>query len=213
MYFITYVQYSVSLVYYNQSMPNFYPFLIYVFVTTFTPGPNNIMAMTNAVQDGYKKTVRFILGVLAGMFVILAISGFLNLILTDLLPSARKWINILGALYMVFLAIYIIRSKPIEEGQSVHSLNTFKAGFFMQFINIKVIVYGITVFSLFMMDILHDPLSVGIAALVLGMVGFAAASTWAIAGNVFRIFLKKYHLLFNLVMGGLLIYTAIASIM
>ncbi len=36
-------------------MPNLYPFLIYVIVTTFTPGPNNIMAMTNAMHDGFKE--------------------------------------------------------------------------------------------------------------------------------------------------------------
>ena len=71
-------------------MSNLYPFLIYVFVTTFTPGPNNIMAMTNAVQDGYKKTIRFILGVLAGMFVILLISGILNLILSEASPFCPK---------------------------------------------------------------------------------------------------------------------------
>ncbi len=119
----------------------------------------------------------------------------------------------MGALYMIFLAVHILLSKPVEEGQARNVLNTFKAGFFMQFINVKVIVYGITVFSLFMMDIMDDPLSIGIAALALGMVGFTAASTWAIAGNIFRKFLKKYHLLFNFVMGGLLIYTAIESLL
>ena len=32
-----------------------YDFLIYIFVTAYTPGPNNIMSMSNAVRFGFKK--------------------------------------------------------------------------------------------------------------------------------------------------------------
>ncbi|WP_331710011.1 hypothetical protein [Paenibacillus swuensis] len=39
------------------------PFLLYVFVTTFTPGPNNLLSMSNAHQYGFKKTLRFIFGI------------------------------------------------------------------------------------------------------------------------------------------------------
>lgn len=38
-------------------------FLLYVFVTSFTPGPNNIMAMLFATKYGFKKTLGFCLGV------------------------------------------------------------------------------------------------------------------------------------------------------
>lgn len=193
-------------------MINLYPFLIYVVVTTFTPGPNNIMAMTNAMRDGYKKTIRFVLGIVAGFFVVLFISGLLNMALADLLPSVKKWLNILGAAYMVFLAIHIILSKPAGDDPSANSLNSFKAGFIMQFLNIKVIVYGITVFSIFIIDTYHDPLSIGIFSLGLALVGYAASTTWAFGGNLFREFLLKHYRIFNIAMGGLLIYTAIASL-
>jgi cysteine/O-acetylserine efflux protein len=193
-------------------MINLYPFLIYVVVTTFTPGPNNIMAMTNAMRDGYKKTIRFVFGIVTGFFVVLFISGLLNLALADLLPSVKKWLNILGAAYMVFLAIHIMLSKPIEDDPAGNSLNSFKAGFIMQFLNIKVIVYGITVFSIFIIDTYHDPLSIGIFSLGLALVGYAASTTWAFGGNLFRKFLLNHSRIFNIAMGGLLIYTAIASL-
>ncbi len=193
-------------------MPNFYPFLIYVIVTTFTPGPNNIMAMTNAMHDGLKRTIRFLFGIFAGFIVILLLSGLLNLVLADLLPEVHTWLNILGAIYMVFLAIHIMRSKPIADDTSTNKFNSFKAGFVMQFLNIKVIVYGITVFSLFIIERFHDPLSIGLFAIILAFIGFVATSTWALGGNLFRPFLKKYYRIFNIVMGILLIYTAIASL-
>jgi cysteine/O-acetylserine efflux protein len=62
-------------------MPNLFPFIIYVIVTTFTPGPNNIMAMTNAMHDGFKRTIRFLFGIFAGFILILLLSGLLNLVL------------------------------------------------------------------------------------------------------------------------------------
>jgi len=32
---------------------NFPAFITYVLVTTFTPGPNNMMSMSNALDDGF----------------------------------------------------------------------------------------------------------------------------------------------------------------
>jgi cysteine/O-acetylserine efflux protein len=193
-------------------MPNLYPFLIYVIVTTFTPGPNNIMAMTNAMHDGLKRTIRFIFGIFAGFIAILLLSGLLNFVLSNLLPNVHAWLNYLGAGYMVFLAIHIMRSKPIADDSSENKFNSFKAGFIMQFLNIKVIVFGITVFSLFIIERYHDLVSISLFAIVLAFIGFVATSTWAVAGNLFRPLLKKYYRIFNIVMGALLIYTAIAGL-
>lgn len=39
-------------------------FLSYVFITAFTPGPNNIMSMSNASRLGFKKAFPFNLGIL-----------------------------------------------------------------------------------------------------------------------------------------------------
>lgn len=167
--------------------------------------------MTNAMRDGYRKTIRFVLGIVAGFFVVLLISGLLNMALADFLPSARKWLNYLGAAYMVFLAVHIMLSKP-DNGSTNNTLNNFWTGFIMQFINIKVIVYGITVFSLFIIDTFHDPISISLFALALALVGYAASTTWAFGGDLFRKFLLKHYRIFNFVMGGLLIYTAIASL-
>lgn len=46
-------------------MPVF-SFLVYILVSTFTPGPNNFMAMLFAHQYGFRRTIPFCLGVGAG---------------------------------------------------------------------------------------------------------------------------------------------------
>lgn len=194
-------------------MPNLTPFLAYVFVTTFTPGPNNVMAMSNAMRFGLKKTMPFVWGIFTGFLVVLTLSGLLNMALASFIPGLRTWLNLLGAVYMLYLAYHIARSQPVEEDQGSDNLNTFRAGFLQQFVNVKVLVFGITVFSLFIVNTYNDPLSISLFALFLALVGFAASSSWAVGGNLFRKLLKEHHRTFNYVMAGLLVYTAIASLL
>lgn len=194
-------------------MTNLYPFLAYVFVTTFTPGPNNIMSMSNAMRYGYKRTLGFLFGMVTGFLVVMLICGFLNVALMSLLPQVRFWLNILGAVYMIYLALHIIRAKPLADNSSENGLNSFAAGFAMQFLNLKVILYGITVFSMFITQSFQNPIIVSLFAPLLAAVGFISISCWALGGNLFRNLLHKYNRPFNLAMGALLVYTAIASLL
>ena len=194
-------------------MPDFYPFLVYVLVTTFTPGPNNIMAMTNGIHYPYLKLLKFLAGIFTGFFVVMLASGLLNVALTSLLPSLESWLKVLGVLYLLYLAVHVARSKPIEEEAGKSPFNTFRFGFSMQFLNIKVILYGITVFSLFIVHTFRDPLTLSLFSILLAAVSFVSTSCWALGGNLFRNLLRKNYRIFNWVMAGLLVYTAIASLL
>jgi cysteine/O-acetylserine efflux protein len=194
-------------------MFNLSPFLAYVFVTTFTPGPNNIISMTNGLRYGYRGTLKFLAGETAGFFFVMLISGLLNVALVSLVPQIRFWLNLFGAFYMIYLAVHIVFSRPAEEGPRQNDLNTFGAGLTLQFVNLKVILYGVTVFALFITPVFQSPLIVGLFSILLAFIGFTAVSSWALGGNLFRSFLKKYERWFNLAMGALLVYTAIASLL
>jgi threonine/homoserine/homoserine lactone efflux protein len=193
-------------------MPNFYPFLTYVLVTTFTPGPNNILSMSNGLRYGYRRTLGFLTGMTSGFLVVMLISGLLNVVLVSLIPQVRFWLNLLGAAYMLYLAAHIVFSRPSNEDTEQNNLNTFGAGFALQFVNLKGILYGVTVFALFITPIYQNPISVSLFALLLACIGFIAVSSWALGGNLFRSFLQRYERWFNLLMGALLVYTAIASL-
>ncbi|GEM_PF-3986788 len=71
-------------------MADVFSFLVYVFVNNFSPGPNNVLAMTNGMRFGYKRTLRFILGTTSG-FLFSFWCGLLNVILENLLPQVRFW--------------------------------------------------------------------------------------------------------------------------
>jgi threonine/homoserine/homoserine lactone efflux protein len=194
-------------------MPNLYPFLAYVFVTTFTPGPNNVLAMTNAMHAGYRRTIGFLAGMMAGFVVIMLFSGLINAVLASLIPPVRFWLNLFGAAYMIYLAVTIVRSSFRSDHAESQGMNTFGAGFALQFVNLKLILYGVTVYSIFITPFYRTPLPVILFALALTCVGFVSVSAWALGGNLFRRFLQKYHLWFNLAMAALLIYAAVAGLL
>jgi threonine/homoserine/homoserine lactone efflux protein len=169
--------------------------------------------MSNGLRYGYRKTLRFLMGIFCGVVVMMLLCGLLNYVLLSLLPQVKFWLNIFGAVYMLYLAVHIILSKPVVDKQGDSKLNTFAAGFIMQFLNLKVILYGITIYSNFIIQAFQNPLTVSLFAPLLAIICFISISCWAIGGNFFRRFLSKYSLAFNLVMGALLIYTAVASLL
>ncbi len=134
-------------------MPNLYPFLTYVLVTTFTPGPNNILSMSNAMRYGYRRTLRFLAGVGTGFVVMLLIAGLLNVLIERVMPRVHIWLELLGAAYLVYLAAHLAFSKPRDGAPADPRLNTFGAGFALQFVNLKGILYGVTVFAMFITPI------------------------------------------------------------
>jgi threonine/homoserine/homoserine lactone efflux protein len=184
---------------------------MYVVMTTFTPGPNNLMAMSNGLHTGFQRTVKFLIGVFFGFIAVMSICAFANFAFMTFVPSLHSWLSLFGAAYMIYLAIHIMRSKPHAEHENL-SLNTFNAGFTMQLINPKLILYGLTVISNFIIPIYRSIPILLIFVLFLAIVGLIATSSWAYFGVVFRTFFAKYERIINLAMGLLLIYTAIASL-
>ena len=191
-------------------MINFIPFLSYVLVTTFTPGPNNIMSMTNANRDGFRKTINFDLGVFAGFLVIMLACSYFNLMLFNLIPRIKIFMSIIGAAYMIYLAYKIYTSKGVGGDSNNKHINSFLTGFMMQFINIKVILYALTVVSSFIIPYSSNPAVLVLFSLLLAFIAFISTACWALFGALFQKFLSKYRKAFNTVMSLLLLYSAIS---
>ncbi len=77
-------------------------FLLFVVVSSFTPGPNNIIAMAFANQIGLKRSLIFCAGVGGGFFVITLLCTIFNLLLTNLLPVIETPLMIFSAAYMLY---------------------------------------------------------------------------------------------------------------
>ncbi len=188
-------------------------FLVYVFVMSYTPGPNNIMAMLFANQYGFKKTLRFCFGVGAGFFVIMILSSYFNLLLHNVIPKIELAMMVLGAGYMLYLAFKIITSTTCGKGNDGGKYNSFLAGMLLQFVNPKGVLYGITVVSTFILPYHTSHSSILLLSIFLGFVGILSTGSWSLFGSVFQKFLSKYRQPFNIVMALLLVYSAVSIFM
>ncbi|KXG76690.1 Cysteine/O-acetylserine efflux protein [Fervidicola ferrireducens] len=189
-------------------MPNFIAFLSYALINTFTPGPNNILSMTFATNMGFKKTFRFILGVAIGFTVVMMLCNYFNLFLFYAVPLAGEIMKIFGAIYIIYLAVKILKSNPDENNSIMEKSSSFAAGLLLQFFNPKVILYGITVTSSFITPYYKSSLVIIMFSLFLAFLSFLSTCSWALFGAAFQRFLKRYKNAFNALMALLLLYSA-----
>jgi cysteine/O-acetylserine efflux protein len=190
-------------------MFNLAQFLIYIFVTAYTPGPNNIMSLGNAIRFGYRKMFPFTLGILAGFSIIMQFCTLLSAVLYAFISQARLILQIIGAGYMLYLAWKTWKSSSEIELKETQGAS-FASGFALQFVNPKIYIYGITAMSTFVFP--HfDSIFVWVGfALFLAFIGFTGTVAWAIFGSVFCKLLSKYAKIINPVLALLLVYCAVS---
>ena len=183
-------------------------FLMYVVFTVITPGPNNLMSMMNAERFGMVKSLPFNLGIFCGFFFIMAVSALFTGTLYELMPQVTPVMVWVGAAYILWLAWVVVRDKPKSARQLMES-NSFTAGLLLQFMNVKIMLYGLTAFSAFILPHYSGLWTIVGFALFLAAAGCSANLLWAAAGAVFRRFFAKYRKPFNWVMAASLLYCAV----
>jgi threonine/homoserine/homoserine lactone efflux protein len=190
-------------------MANLAAFVTYAIVTTFTPGPNNLMALANASKHGFRRSTGFNLGVGAGFLVLLSISEAFSAALYGLLPTVKPFMLALGAGYMLWLAWHVWRSKPDETGSERTQLNFFTATV-LQFINPKGVLYAVTLATTFLRPgVWTAPELMGIVV-GLSALGVAATSCWALGGALFQRAMARHASVVNAIMALLLVYCAVS---
>lgn len=184
--------------------------ITYMFVMTITPGPNNIMVTASGSNFGYRATLPHMLGICAGGAIqgLFACFGLgMVFVKYPLLHSVLLWA---GLAYMLYLARKLLGTK-IKEGKNIGTPVTFKQATLFQFINPKAWVMATTEASVF----LPQSGSVFIPAIIIVTIGtlicFPCVSFWALFGKGMKKLLKseKNRLVFNYIMAGLLVITAI----
>lgn len=188
---------------------NWPAFCSYVLLTAITPGPNTIMSMSNAAKYGFKRAFPFNVGVLLGFLVVMGLCAAFSSLLYEFIPSVKPYMLVLGAAYILYLAWGIWRDKPHAEKKSRFSrTNTVAAGAALQFVNVKVILYGITSLSSFVLPHYNSVPVLALFCVILSVTGFLCTLLWALFGAVFEKFFKRWSKVVNAVMALLLVYCA-----
>lgn len=159
-------------------------FLIYALVNAFTPGPGNILALNTVTNYGWKKGRRLFFGIFAGYYIVQIICAVFVFGVGAFLPKALNIMKYIGAAYILWLAIHIAVSKPEISTES--GTASFMKGFLLQFVNVKIYMFGITALTGFITPYSKAfPVLLGFELLI-ATIGTIATTTWIGMGMLIR---------------------------
>lgn len=188
-------------------------FVGYVCLSAFTPGPNNIMSVSNSARVGLKRAMRFCLGCGFGALITMSLCALFTSALKALVPTIMPFMRWIGAAYMLLLAYIIFRDKPHKDKKKFNlNPENFTTGIITQFVNIKVILYGITSLSTFILPYATQTYQIVLSVLFLATACFAGTAGWAVFGSLFQRLFEKYRKPMNIIMSLLLVYCAVTAV-
>ena len=188
---------------------NFPAFLIFAIVTTFTPGPNNISSASSGVLYGYRRTLPYIAGIVSGFFGVMLASALLSQSIRAVLPKAEGYLRIAGAIYILWLAYHSLKSSYQFEAEGIEPRG-FRAGVLLQALNPKALVYGLTMYSSFLLPLANRPFELALSAAFFAVLTFVAVSVWSLTGAAIRRYMRTEAVqqAVNTILAVLLVYTA-----
>ena len=189
-------------------MFNWFSFLTYAFTTAFTPGPNNIMSMSNAGRHGFRGAMPFNYGILTGFTIIQLLSTVFCSVLETWIPIIKTPMLLIGAAYMLYLAWGTFRSTGLSEHGARDGYFTAVA---LQFINPKLYLYCIMSMEAYVIPYYHGQWGVlFLFAILLSFIGFLATLSWTAFGSAFRKLFTDHAKVVNTIMALLLVYCAVS---
>ncbi|MBU7594892.1 LysE family translocator [Metabacillus halosaccharovorans] len=182
-------------------------FLLYCFIVTFTPGPTNIVILSTVHNRGTKKAMEYTYGATIAFGLLLVVSAMLNALLIEFIPKILIVMQIIGTMYMFYLAYQIYKTD--KSKQTVNQAGSFMSGFLMQFLNPKVILFTLTVIPSFIMPYYTAMPAVTLGVFAITVIGFLAFITWVLFGAIFKEFLQKHSKVVNVFMALFLAYSGV----
>jgi threonine/homoserine/homoserine lactone efflux protein len=196
------------------SLDVFLALLLFAFVSSITPGPNNLMLLASGVNFGFVRTIPHMLGVGLGfLFLLLAIGFGLGALLTAF-PAAHAALKVAGGVYMLYLAWRIAMTRTMGAATGKARPMTFLEAVAFQWVNVKAWVMALTAMSLYTSA--RQPFtSVLLVALAFALVNVPCVSSWAGFGTAMRGFLSDPARLkwFNIAMGAALALSIVPMVL
>ena len=182
------------------------PFLLYSFIASFTPGPNNLMLLTSGLTFGFRRTWPAMLGVVFGFaFLTLCIGFGLGAIFTRY-PVIYTVVKYVGAVYMLYLAWAIANSAP-PDPDVVHykqPVRFFRACV-LQWSNPKGIATAVTAISGYG-ALASYPYNILVLVMLHSFISISSSVTWTGMGTALQRLLHRPKIVraFNILMAMLL---------
>lgn len=150
-----------------------------------SPGPAPLALAGTAATYGIKKSVPFLLGILAGLSatILAAMLGLSALFTT--FPSVQFIAQIIGALYICFIA-YKIATAPVISDNNHLTAPKFRDGFILNLINPKAYAAFLALFSQFLLPLTDTITSYALTGLTCLIVATIVDTLWLCLGGLLK---------------------------
>ncbi len=182
-------------------------FVLFAFVSSITPGPNNTLLLASGVNFGVRRSVPHALGVSVGFMVMVMAVGFGLGEVFKAWPVLYTVLRYVGATYLLYLAWKIATSGPMSESTgSERKPMSFLGAAAFQWVNPKAWVMAVGAITTYVPaeGYLHNVVVIG---LLFALVNLPSVGVWVMFGSALRNLLRtpRWLMLFNVLMALLLV--------
>lgn len=194
-------------------MTSILPLLLFVAVSTVTPGGATTLATASGARFGFARSIPMMLGIAIGLALLAAVAalGLGGLLLA--LPSLQTAVKALGTAYLLWLAWRIARSGPPGADNGPARPVTLVNGLLLLWLNPKSWAMTVGAAASFAL-LASSPNRLAILfATAFGVAACASLALWCALGVLLaRLFRTAHHWrMLNLAMGVLLAASLIPS--
>ncbi len=182
------------------------PLLLFILVSSITPGPNNAMLASSGLTFGMQRTVPHLLGVSLGFSLMVLLVGLgLGAVFVHE-PVLYQVLKYVGAAYLLYLAWKIANSGSVQEGQARARPITFAQAVMFQWVNPKAWVMAVGIIATYtpQQGFFGNLL---IATLACVIINLPCVGLWVLFGSTLRRWLHRPGIVrgFNVSMALLLV--------
>lgn len=161
--------------------PALFPFIVFAFIASITPGPSNVLIFSGALQRGFTATMPLVLGASAGSAAVVLTVGLGAGHWINDHPSLRIALAWVGAFWLSWLAWRLARYEGIVEGEALHKEIGAMEGAMLQVVNPKAWAMALAIIGLFAGQS-AGPTRYVMLSLIFLCVAIPCLSAWAWAG-------------------------------
>ncbi len=178
---------------------------LFAFVSSITPGPNNLMLMASGANFGFRRSVPHMFGVTLGFILMIILVGVGLVQVFEAYPLSNTVLKVVSIAYLLYLATKIATAAPLEKGETAGTPMTLLQAALFQWVNPKAWTMAVTAVTVYTPD--HTLTSIAVVALVFGTLNLPSIGSWTFLGQQMARILTnpRRMVLFNWTMALLLV--------
>lgn len=181
----------------------------FAFVTSITPGPNNLMLMASGANFGVRRSLPHMLGIGIGFVVMVVLVGLGLIGVFDRWPVSHDILRAVSVIYLLYLAWKTATAAGLGKRREAGRPLSFWQAAAFQWVNPKAWAMALGAIGAFAPD--RTVFAILWVGLVFGAINLPCVSMWTVLGQQMARILtnQRRRVWFNGTMAALLVLTLV----